>query len=254
MRWDSVDPRRYLTDQARLFVRNHTVDADHRQAQHLAAPGLRRRPVDAAAPRPTRCHSRSTTSRLPARRPTSRCTSAPATAAASSPRSRDRRSRARRGSSARSAPSPGTGVRLRDVLKQRRLSPGRRVHPGDRPRPRVQSPAGSTTAAVRRPFPVSKALDDAILAWGANGEAAAPRPRLPGPPGAARLGGHRQHQVAGLARGRDDRAAPRRGTRSGTDSPAVPTRPTRPPLTVNPVRSAFELPSGRPCRRGKRRR
>ena len=25
MRWDSVDPRRYLTDQARLFVRNHTV-------------------------------------------------------------------------------------------------------------------------------------------------------------------------------------------------------------------------------------
>ena len=24
MRWDSVDPERYLTDQARLFVRNHT--------------------------------------------------------------------------------------------------------------------------------------------------------------------------------------------------------------------------------------
>ena len=25
MRWDSVDPRKYLTDQSRLFVRNHTV-------------------------------------------------------------------------------------------------------------------------------------------------------------------------------------------------------------------------------------
>ena len=32
---------------------------------------------------------------------------------------------------------------------------------------------------VRRPFPVSKALDDAVLAWGMNGAAAASRPRLP---------------------------------------------------------------------------
>ena len=36
--------------------------------------------------------------------------------------------------------------------------------------PTLRHAAASTTAAVRRPFPVAKALDDALLAWGMNGE------------------------------------------------------------------------------------
>ena len=56
--------------------------------------------------------------------------------------------------------------------------------------------------AVRRPFPVAKALDDALLAWGINGEPLLPdhgypvRLVLPG------LGRHREHQVARLPGGR----------------------------------------------------
>src|SRR4051812_6749025 len=45
LRWDSVDPCRYLTPQARLFVRNHTapptIDAST-YALHLYGDGLRR--------------------------------------------------------------------------------------------------------------------------------------------------------------------------------------------------------------------
>src|SRR6478735_10508435 len=51
MRWESVDPRRYLTPQSRLFVRNHTatptIDATT-YALALYGDGLRRpRPAEA---------------------------------------------------------------------------------------------------------------------------------------------------------------------------------------------------------------
>jgi hypothetical protein len=57
--WDSVDPKRFLTDQARLFVRNHTVtptiDRDTWRLR-VSAPGCRSR-----VRRPTRCPSRTPT-------------------------------------------------------------------------------------------------------------------------------------------------------------------------------------------------
>ena len=61
------------------------------------------------------------------------------------------------------------------------------------------STGGVSYGRVRRPFPIAKALDDALLAWGVNGEPLLPdhgypvRLVLPG------LGRHRQHQVARLA-------------------------------------------------------
>ena len=97
------------------------------------------------------------------------------------------------------------GVRLRTVLRQIGLDPAAvSIMATGLDAPYVSG--GVDYGAVRRPFPVSKALDDALLVWRANGRDLLPdhgfpiRLVLPG------MGRHRQHQVARLARGVDHRA------------------------------------------------
>ena len=75
---------------------------------------------------------------------------------------------------------------------------------------------GVDYGSVRRPFPVSKALDDAVLAWGTNGQPLLPDHGYPLRlvlPGWVGIG---SHQVA-RARSRSPApSSPRPGTPSGT--------------------------------------
>ena len=97
------------------------------------------------------------------------------------------------------------GVRLAEVLDRIGIRPTpSRCRPPAWTRP--TSAGGIDCGPVRRPFPVAKALDDALLAWGINGEPLLPdhgypvRLVLPGWVGIA------QHQVARLPRGGHHRA------------------------------------------------
>ena len=105
MKWDSVDHRRYLTPQPRLFVRNHTktprIDPDTYRLS-IFGDGLRTERDRSEAVELSLRDLR----RLRVTRTTTR-TSAPATGAASTAPSRGRLPPARSGSSARSAPSRG---------------------------------------------------------------------------------------------------------------------------------------------------
>ena len=197
-------PPQYATRQARLFVRNHT-STPVIDAPIVRAAGVRRRAGDAARRDRRAVADPRTTCTGCRRRRSPPCTSAPATGAASSAPSRAR-------------PASGTpwllgavgtvrwqGVRLKHLLRRVGISPDAVSIQATGLDPNYVS-GGVDYGPVRRPFPVAKALDDAILAWGMNGEAAAARPRLPAPPGAAGLGRHRQHQVARLARGLHERA------------------------------------------------
>ena len=75
---------------------------------------------------------------------------------------------------------------------------------------------GVDYGAVRRPFPVAKALDDALLAWGMNGEPLLPDHGAPAAAGAARAGsGSRASSGSGRSRSPGP-SSPRRGTPSGT--------------------------------------
>ncbi len=96
---------------------------------------------------------------------------------------------------------------------------------------------------VRRPFPVAKALDDALLAWGMNGEPLLPdhgfpvRLVLPGWVGIGSIKWLGSLEVA------DTELTSPWNTKwyrmTGGSYPA-----DAPPLTVNPVRSAWELAWG----------
>ena len=238
MRWDSVDPRRYRTTQERLFVRNHTVDADDRRGVVPVA-DLRRRPRDARARRAAPCRCRWPTCR-PCRRPRSPpCTSAPATAVASSPPSRGGPPPARSGRSAPSAPSGGTAC---GCATSSRPSGWTRARSRSR-RPGLDDPyvtGGVDYGRVRRPFPVAKALDDAFLAWGVDGDPLLPdhgfplRLVLPGWVGIASI-----KWLGSLEVSTSELTSPwntKWYRMTGGDFPA-----DSPPLTVNPVRSAWEL-------------
>ncbi|WP_122817125.1 sulfite oxidase [Nocardioides pantholopis] len=93
---------------------------------------------------------------------------------------------------------------------------------------------------VRRPFPVRKALDDALLAWAANGEPLLPdhgfplRLVLPGWVGIASI-----KWLGSLEISTTELSSPwstKWYRMTGGEHPA-----DAPPLTLNPVRSAFEL-------------
>ena len=141
------------------------------------------------------------------------------------------------------------GVRLRDLLKHVGISPHAVSIQATGLDPEY-STGGVNYGRVRRPFPVSKALDDAILAWGVNGKPLLPdhgyplRLVLPGWVGIASI-----KWLGSLEVATTELTSPwntKWYRLSGGSYPA-----DSPPLTVNPVRSAFELPVGRHAPAGK---
>lgn len=171
MRWESVDPDRFLTPQPRLFVRNHTrtphIDpTDYRLS--VFGDGLRRERGTEDAVQLSLRDLR----RLPLTRHTTvhECTGNGRSLFAAQ----------------QGTPASGTqwrlgavgavtweGVRLADVLRRLGLAPDALDVMATGLDPNYVD-KGTDHGPVRRPLPIGKALDDALLAWGMNG-----RPLLP---------------------------------------------------------------------------
>ncbi|MDO9456971.1 molybdopterin-dependent oxidoreductase [Nocardioides sp.] len=238
MRWDSVDKRRYLTSQADLFVRNHTktptIDAST-YALRIFGNGLSQARTEAEA----LSFSLADLKTLPVTRITSvhECTG--------NGRSFFGSQQGQAGSgTAWTLGSVGTvtweGVRLRHLLSRIGLSSTAvSIMATGLDDPFVSG--GTDYGRVRRPFSVAKALDDAILAWSANGQPLLPdhgfplRLVLPGWIGIASIKWLGSLEVATTELQSPWNTAFYRLT--GGSYPA-----DSPPLTVNPVRSAWELP------------
>lgn len=237
MLWSSVDPKVHLTQQSRLFVRNHTRTPTIDRATYalqVYGDGL-------ATPR-TESEALSLSfadlQRLPRRELTSviECTGNGRSLFAT-----------QQGQSVSGTPwtlgAVGTvrwsGVLLRDVLAAVGLAPDAlSVQATGLDDPFVSG--GTDYGRVRRPFPVAKALDDAILAWGMNGEDLLPdhgyplRLVLPGWVGIASI-----KWLGSLEVSRTELTSPWNTTFYRMTGPQWPA--DSPPLTVNPVRSAWEL-------------
>jgi DMSO/TMAO reductase YedYZ molybdopterin-dependent catalytic subunit len=225
-RWDSVDPSSYRTPQTRLFVRNHTqtpkIDAaDYRL--HVFGDGLR----DPAGVH-LDLHDLRRRFRTVEVTSVHECTGNG------------------RGfyATQQAQPASGTpwklgavgtvtweGVLLRDVLERAGLRPDAVSVQGAGLDPSYVD-KGVDHGPVRRPFPISKALDDALLAWGANGEALLPdhgyplRLVLPGWVGIASI-----KWLGSLEVSTTELTSPWNTQWYNVGGP----------LTVNPVRSAWEL-------------
>ena len=99
---------------------------------------------------------------------------------------------------------------------------------------------GVDNGHVRRPFPMREGVGRRARRALDERPAAAAGPRRAGPRRGAGLGRRREHQVGRLDRGVRRRRCTRRGTPRSTASSALTTR-TRPPLTNQVVKSAFQL-------------
>ena len=237
MRWDSVSRHAYRTQQPRLFVRNHT------STPTIDGSTWRLRVFGTGLAQPRSAGEALTLSyadlrRLPVTRITAthECTG---------------NGRSFFGSQ-QGTPASGTawtlgavgavtweGVRLRDVLHRIGLSPSAVSVQATGLDPSYVT-GGVDQGPVRRPFPVAKALDDALLAWGMNDEPLLPdhgypvRLVLPGWVGIASIKWLGSLEVA------DTELTSPWNTKwyrmTGGSYPA-----DTPPLTVNPVRSAWEL-------------
>ncbi len=240
MRWDSVDPRRYLTPQRDLFVRNHTVTP----TIDPAAYALRVFGDGLAMPR-SESDAVSLSLRDLQALPHTRLTSVHECTGNGRSFFASQQGRAASGTAWKLgsvASVQWEGVRLRHVLRRLGLSPDAvSIQATGLDDPYVDK--GVDYGRVRRPFPVAKALDDAILAWGANGQALLPdhgfplRLVLPGWVGIASI-----KWLGSLEVARRELTSPWNTTfyrLTGGDYPA-----DSPALTVNPVRSAWELPFG----------
>jgi DMSO/TMAO reductase YedYZ molybdopterin-dependent catalytic subunit len=237
MRWASVDPQRYLTPQSRLFVRNHTRTPQVDRSTYalrvygdgLATPRGEGEPLSL---------SFADLRRLPHHELTAvvECTG--------NGRSHFRTQQGQTVSgTAWTLGAVGTvrwsGVRLRDVLASVGLSPDAvSIQATGLDDPFVSG--GTDYGRVRRPFPVEKALDDALLAWGINGEDLLPdhgyplRLVLPGWVGIASI-----KWLGSLEVSTTQLTSPWNTTFYRMVGPEWPA--DSPPLTVNPVRSAWEL-------------
>jgi DMSO/TMAO reductase YedYZ molybdopterin-dependent catalytic subunit len=250
MRWDSVRPDQYYTRPARLFVRNHTstpvIDAST-YTLRVFGDGL-------AAPREegeALTFDLDDLRRLPGTRATTvhECTG---------------NGRSFFGSQ-QGTPATGTawtlgavgavqwdGVRLKHLLRRVGLAPDAVSIQATGLDPHYVS-GGVDYGAVRRPFPVSKALDDALLVWGMNGR---PLLRDHGYPlrlvlpgwvgiGSIKWLGSLEVSTTELTSPWNTKWYRMTGGSYPADSP---------PLTVNPVRSAWELPWDAQLRRSRRLR
>lgn len=240
MRWDAVDPDRFTTPQARLFVRDHTrtprIDPTT-WALEVHGDGLR----DArSATDPVRL-TLADLRRFPRVRATTvhECTGNGRSYFATQ----------------QGAPAPGTqwtlgavgtvtweGVRLRDVLRHlgvRRdavdvMATGLDPHYVDK---------GVDHGPVRRPLPLDQAPEDTLLAWGMNGRPLLPdhgapvRLVVPGWVGIASI-----KWLGSLEVSRSPLTSPWNTRWYRMTGPGWPA--DSPPLTVNPVRSAWELADG----------
>ena len=232
LRWESVRRQDYLTEPARLFVRNHTKTP-------VIDPATWRLDLFGdGVDKPTSL-SLADLRKLPRTRTTAtiECTG---------------NGRSFFGSQ-QGRPAAGTpwklgavgavtweGVRLAEVLDRAGLRPDAVSIMATGLDPSYVS-GGVDYGAVRRPFPVAKALDDALLAWGVDGVPLLPdhgapvRLVLPGWVGIASIKWLGSLQVA-----RTELTSPwntKWYRMTGGDFPV-----DSPPLTVNPVRSAWELP------------
>ena len=167
MLWSSVDPKAYLTPQSRLFVRNHTrtpriAAADY--ALSVYGDGLESARTESEALTLSLAHLKS----LPHHEHTSvlECTGN----GRSFFTSQQQQTVSGTGWTLGAVGTVRwTGVRLRDVLASVGLAPDAvSIQATGLDDPFVSG--GTDYGRVRRPFPVEKALDDAILAWGMNGE------------------------------------------------------------------------------------
>ncbi|MGH1562710.1 molybdopterin-dependent oxidoreductase [Mumia sp. DW29H23] len=248
MRWDSVDPRRYLTAPERLFVRNHTstpvIDAATWELR-IHGDGL-------ADPRTAeRAHVLTYRDllRLPARTATTvlECTGNGRSFFATQ----------------QGTPASGTAWQLGAVgtvrwtgvplsLVLRRL--GLRRDAVDVQATGLDAPyvsGGVDYGAVRRPFPVAKAVDDALLVYAMNGRPLLPdhgfpvRLLLPGWIGIASIKWLGELEVS-----RSTLTSPWNTKWYRMTGPAYPA--DAPPLTVTPVKSAFELARGAEIPAGRR--
>ena len=236
-RWDSVDPKRFLTEQARLFVRNHTVTPTiDRDAWRLRVFGTGlsepRAEVDALS------LSYADLRQLPVTRVTAshECTGNGRSFFAS------QQAMTVSGTAWKLGAVGGVtweGVRLAEVLDRLGVSADAVSIQATGLDPEY-STGGVNYGRVRRPFPVSKAFDDALLAWGMNGEPLLPdhgfpvRLVLPGWVGIASIKWLGSLEVATTELTSPWNTKWYRMT--GGSYPA-----DSPPLTVNPVRSAWEL-------------
>ncbi|NPD05955.1 sulfite oxidase [Nocardioides sp. zg-1308] len=240
MLWSSVDRDAYLTPQSRLFVRNHTsTPVISRAGYALRVHG------DGLATARTEGEALTLTlddlQRLPRHELTAthECTG------------NGRRFFAeQQGQTVAGTPwalgSVGTvrwqGVRLRDVLAHLGIaSDAVSVQATGLDAPYVTG--GVDHGRVRRPFPIAKALDDALLAWGMNGEDLLPdhgyplRLVLPGWVGIASI-----KWLGSLEVSRSELTSPWNTQWYRMTGPGWPA--DSPPLTVNPVRSSWELAPG----------
>ena len=240
MRWDSVSPRQYLTSQERLFVRDHvatpTIDASTYRL-NIFGDGLSRpRTADQAL-----SLSYADLRRLPRTRLTTvhECTG---------------NGRSFFGTQ-QGTPAAGTqwtlgavgaveweGVRLSTVLRRIGLDP-RAVSIMATGLDANYVTGGVDYGPVRRPFSIAKALDDALLVWGADGHDLLPdhgypvRLLLPGWVGIGSI-----KWLGSLEVATTEQTSPWNTKWYRMTGPTYP--PDSPPLTVNPVRSAFELAWG----------
>lgn len=226
-RWESVDPDRHLTPQSRLFVRNHTVtpviDPDtyrlrihgdgmvRAQGVSIGLRELRRRfrHVEVTSVHECTGNGRSFYDTQQGRKASGTPWTLGAVGAVR-----------------------WQGVRLRDVLAWAGVrrdavsvqGAGLDPHHVDK---------GVDVGPVRRPFPIGKALDDALLAWGANGAPLLPdhgfplRLVLPGWVGIASI-----KWLGDLEVSTSELTSPWNTQWYNVGGP----------LGVNPVRSAWELP------------
>jgi DMSO/TMAO reductase YedYZ molybdopterin-dependent catalytic subunit len=237
MRWDSVSTQQYLTPQPRLFVRNHTatptVDVSTYRLRIFGDGLATPRSSDAAV-----TLSYGDLRSLPVTRLTTvhECTG---------------NGRSFFGTQ-QGTPASGTqwtlgavgavawqGVRLGTVLERIGLDPRAvSIMATGLDDPYVSG--GVDYGRVRRPFPVTKALEDALLVWGADGEDLLPdhgypiRLLLPGWVGIASIKwlGSLEVSTAEQTSPWNTKWYRMTGGAYPADSPA---------LTVNPVRSALEL-------------
>ena len=237
MRWDSVDPRQYLTSQQRLFVRNHTstptIDASTYRLRIFGdGLGTARTELDAIS------LSLADLQALPHASLTSvhECTGNGRRFFAAQ---QGRTASGTQWSLGAVGAVAWEGVWLRDVLASVGIDP-KAVSIQATGLDAPYATGGVDYGRVRRPFPVAKALDDALLAWGADGEPLLPdhgfplRLVLPGWVGIASIKwlGSLEVSVSELTSPWNTKWYRMTGGDFPGDSPA---------LTVNPVRSAWEL-------------